>query len=47
MLALWFYASGSFLEVVGDTMSADKATVSRAITNVRNVLLFKKDQFLQ
>jgi hypothetical protein len=47
MLALRFYASGSFLEVIGDTMAVDKATVSRAVTNVTNALLSKKDQFLQ
>ncbi|XP_048740865.2 putative nuclease HARBI1 [Ostrea edulis] len=47
MLALRFYASGSFLEVIGDTMGVDKGTVSRAVTNVTEALLSKKDQFLR
>lgn len=46
MLALRFFASGSFMEVIGDTMGYDKSTVSRAVENVTNALLTKKDQFL-
>ncbi|XP_061195355.1 putative nuclease HARBI1 [Saccostrea echinata] len=47
MLALRFYASGSFLEVIGDTMGVDKGTVSRAVNDVTNALIAKKDQFLK
>lgn len=47
MLALRFFASGSFMEVIGDTMGYDKSTVSRAVENVTNALLTKKDQFLK
>lgn len=42
MLAFRFYASGCFLEVIGDTMDVHKGTVSRAITNVTDALLSKK-----
>eukprot|EP00105_Crassostrea_gigas_P033686 XP_011457145.1 PREDICTED: putative nuclease HARBI1 [Crassostrea gigas] len=47
MLALRFYASGSFLEVIGDTMGFDKSTVSRAIDDVTNALIAKKDRFIK
>lgn len=47
MLALRFFASESFMEVIGDTMGYDKSKVSRAVENVTNALLTKKDQFLK
>uniref|UniRef100_A0A8W8IF33 Putative nuclease HARBI1 n=1 Tax=Magallana gigas TaxID=29159 RepID=A0A8W8IF33_MAGGI len=47
MLALRFYASGSFLEVIGDTMGFDKSTVSWAIDDVTNALIAKKDRFIK
>ena len=47
MLALRFYASGSFMEVIGDTMGFDKSTVSRAINNVTNALVLHKDRFIK
>ena len=47
MLALRFYASGSFMEVIGDTMGFDKSTVSRAINNVTNALVLHKDKFIK
>ena len=34
LIALRFYASGSFLQVIGDTFVVDKSTVSRVITAV-------------
>ncbi|VDI74702.1 Hypothetical predicted protein [Mytilus galloprovincialis] len=46
-IALRFYASGSFLQVIGDTMGYDKATVSRAVNDVTNALLDVKDNFIQ
>ena len=36
LIALRFYASGSFLQVIGDTAGVDKSTVSRVVTNVSN-----------
>ena len=47
MIALRFYASGSFLQVIGDTLGYDKSTVSRVVDNVTNALLEKKNQFIQ
>ena len=47
MLALRFYASGSFMEVIGDTMDFDKSTVRRAINNVTNALVLHKDRFIK
>ena len=46
LIALRFYASGSFLQVIGDTFGIDKSTVSRTITDVTNVLVRKKDIFI-
>ncbi|CAC5425291.1 HARBI1 [Mytilus coruscus] len=46
-IALRFYASGSFLQVIGDTMGYDKATVSRAVNDVTNALIDVKDNFIQ
>lgn len=47
MLALRFYASGSFLEIIGDTMGFDKSTVSRAINDVTKALIAKKNRFIK
>ena len=33
-IAVRFYVSGSFLQVIGGSFSVDKSTVSRVITNV-------------
>jgi hypothetical protein len=33
-IALRFYASGSFLQVIGDTLGYNKGTVSRVVDNV-------------
>ena len=43
LIALRFYASGSFLQVVGDTFGVDKSTVSRAIT----ALIVKQPCFIK
>ena len=45
--ALRFYASGSFLQVVGDTVGVDKSTVSRVVTNVSLALVAKQQQFIK
>ena len=42
-IALRFYASGSFLQVIGDTLGYNKGTVSRVVDNVTNVLIARKD----
>ena len=47
LLALRFYTSGNFLEVIGDTMGVDKSTVSRAVTSVTNALCGLSDQYIK
>ena len=47
LIALRFYASGSFLQVIGDTFGVDKSTVSRVITDVSRVLLVKQPRFIK
>ncbi|CAC5394832.1 HARBI1 [Mytilus coruscus] len=44
-IALRFYASGSFLQVIGDTLGYDKGTVSRVVSDVTDVLIDIKDDF--
>ncbi|XP_068710741.1 putative nuclease HARBI1 [Montipora foliosa] len=46
LIALRFYASGSFLQVIGDTAGVDKSTVSRVVTNVSNALIAKHSEFI-
>jgi hypothetical protein len=40
-------ASGSFLQVIGDTLGYNKGTVSRVVDNVTNALIARKDQFIK
>lgn len=47
LIALRFYASGSFLQVVGDTVGVDKSTVSRVVTNVSLALVAKQQQYIK
>lgn len=48
LVTLRFLASGSFLQVVGDTFFAfDKATVSRVVRRVTVALAGKMDQFVK
>ena len=47
LIALRFYASGSFLQVIGDTFGVDKSTVSRAITDVSRALIVKQPRFIK
>lgn len=47
MIALRFYASGSFLQVIGDTLGLDKSTVSRVVTAVTESLCRKTDDFIK
>ncbi|CAG2219871.1 HARBI1 [Mytilus edulis] len=45
-IALRFYASGSFLQVIGDTLGYDKGTVSRVVSDVTDSLIDIKDDFV-
>ena len=45
-IALRFYASGSFLEVIGDTANVHKSTVSRVVNSVTSVLCRRLDKFV-
>ena len=47
LIALRFYASGSFLQVIGDTIGVDKSTVSRVVHNVSSLLAAKQAQFIK
>ncbi|XP_064642046.1 putative nuclease HARBI1 [Lineus longissimus] len=47
MLALRFYASGSFLQIVGDLQGYDKGTVSKIVVAVSNALVGIKDDFIK
>ena len=46
MIALRFYATGNFLQVIGDTFGVDAATVSRVITSVTEALFNIKDRVI-
>ena len=47
LIALRFFASGSFLQVVGDTIGVDKSTVSRVVMDVARALVAKQHRFIQ
>ena len=47
LIALRFYASGSFLQVIGDTFGVDKSTVSRVIADVSRALIVKQPRFIK
>ena len=46
LVALRFFASGSFLEVTGDTFGLPKSTVSRCITAVSQALVRRQHMFI-
>ena len=46
LIALRFYASGNFLQVIGDTVGVDKSTVSRAVHDVSQQLSAKQSMFI-
>ena len=46
LIALWFLASGSFLQVIGDTFGVDEATISRVIQDVCMALSNKQYRFI-
>ena len=47
LIALRFYASGDFLQVVGNTFGVDKSTVSHAITDASQALAAKQPCFIK
>ena len=46
LVALRFFASGSFLQIIGDTVGLPKSTVSRIVTDVSKALVNKQEQFI-
>ena len=47
LIALRFYASGSFLQVVGDTVGVNKSTVSRVVANVSRALVARQQEYVK
>lgn len=47
LIALRFFASGSFLQVIGDTFGVDKSTVSRVVIDVSTALTGRQQQFIK
>ena len=47
LIFLQFVASGSFQQVVGDTIEMDKSTVSRVVHRVAEALCRKSEQFIE
>ena len=47
LVALRFFASGSFLQVIGDTIGLSKSTVSRIIANVSYALAQNQMHFIK
>ena len=47
VIALHFYASRAFLQVIGDTFGFDKATVLRSIMAVTNALIERQSEFIK
>ena len=47
LIALRFYASGNFLQVIGDTVGVDKSTVSRAVHDVSQLLSAEQSMFIK
>ena len=47
LTALRFFASGSFLQCIGDGMGVDKSTVSRVVTAVTDALVDIRQDFIK
>jgi hypothetical protein len=47
LIALRLFASGSFLQVIGNTFGVDKSTVSRVVRDVCIALSNKREQLIQ
>ena len=46
LVALRFFASGSFVQVIGDTFGVTKSTVSRIVTDVTLALAHKQNELI-
>ena len=46
LFALRFCASGSFIQVIGDTIGVDMSTVSRVVTKISLALVAKQQQYI-
>ena len=46
LVALHFFATGSFLQIIGDTVGLPKSTVSRIVTDVLKALVNKQEEFI-
>lgn len=46
LIALRFFATGSFLQIVGDSLGVDKSTVSRVVTDVTEALVQLRHDFI-
>ena len=46
LVVLHFFASGSFLQIIGDTVGLPKSTVSRIVTDVSKAPVNKQEQFI-
>lgn len=46
LIGLRYYASGSYLRVIGDTFCVDISTVSRCVDNITNSLLRHMDEYI-
>jgi len=46
LVALRFFASGSILQVIGETMDLPKSTVSHIICDVSAALIQKRNEFI-
>ena len=42
-----FYASGNFLQVIGNTVGVDKSTFSRAVHDISQLLSAKQSMFIK
>ena len=47
LIALRFFASDSFLQVIGDSFGVDKSTVSRVVRDVSHALDRRRHQFIK
>lgn len=47
LIALRFYSSGSFLQVIGDTLGFEKSTVSKTVKDVTDAIVARAGQFIK
>ena len=44
--ALWYYATGTFQRVVGDSSGVDRSTISRIITRVTDAIYRRGEDYI-